>query len=146
MSLEPDPAPDFRGLLDRELRSLVARIADWPPARFGARADTAGVRFVAVTVPEATRADVLDALAALLASLGRRAGSGAPPGASPTPVEVHALADQLKVLSVDLLDAAGVDGLAAEALDAVLQARTAIDGSAPPRDAAAALGAGRTAS
>jgi hypothetical protein len=138
--------PNFRGLLDRELRSLVARIAEWPPARFGARADLDSVAFAPHrsdrSFDPATRADVLDALVGLLADLGRRAGSGAPPGLAPTTVELHALAEQLKVMANDLLDCPDVDDVAAEALAVVLQARTAIDGSAPPRDAATALGVG----
>lgn len=51
----------------------------------------------------ATREQALRELVERLADLGRQAGSGAPAGAVPGQVAVHALADQLAVLVEDLL-------------------------------------------
>ncbi len=86
---DPPPGSLAQALLfQRELTALLHRVAPWSPSRWrahgwaGAAAD----------------------LAAELARLGRRAGSGAPGDAAPGAVAPHGLADQLAVLGTELLD------------------------------------------
>lgn len=115
-------SPSARDLLRRELEALLRRVGPWGVTRWRA----------------AGRADTARRLVLALAEHGRRAGSGAPPGVVPEPVAPHGLADQIAVLAADLLAAGPDDAQARAALGAVLAARTALDGSPPPGDAAAA--------
>ena len=71
---------------------LVERLAGVTPSWFGARA--AGSAH--------SRSHLVRELVLELAELGRQAGSGAPAGAAPHPVGVHALADQVAVLARDI--------------------------------------------
>ena len=124
-------------LLRREITSLRRRVADWTATRWSARAQPADLADAAdhggAPVP-VTRADAAAALVRQLAELGRRAGSGAPPGMLPPRLGDHALADQLAVVGEDLLASPGVDAVAVEALDAVTRTRSALDGTPPPAD------------
>jgi hypothetical protein len=123
-------------LLRRELASLRHRIQDWTVTRWRARAEPIEPLDAA---PSPTRGEVAYALVVRLAELSRSAGSGAPADAAPPRLGDHALADQLAVLADDLLAAPGVDAVAIEALDAVVRARSALDGTAIPTDVAALL-------
>jgi hypothetical protein len=89
-----NPAPDLGRVADR----LTERLSGVNPAWFRARVDRSG------SSPD-TRADALRQLVAVLAAIGREAGSGAPPGAVPHEVGAHALADQVRVLARDVLAA-----------------------------------------
>jgi hypothetical protein len=123
-------------LLRRELASLRHRIQDWTVTRWRARAEPSEPLDAS---PAPTRGEVAYALIVRLAELSYSAGSGAPADAVPPRLGDHALADQLGVLADDLLAAPGVDAVAIEALDAVVRARSALDGTAIPTDVAALL-------
>lgn len=73
---------------------LVERLGGVSPTWFGARAGAGQ-----------TRAAALRSLVVVLAELGRQAGTGAPRGVQPSELGVHALADQVRVLVDDLVDA-----------------------------------------
>lgn len=132
-------------LLARELESLIQRLAGFSPTRWSS-----------TTAGGATRAEVIWRFAEQLAAAGWRAGTGAPQPAAPQPGAPvpaarwdspdlplvrpgdHALADVVAVLGHELLSAPAVDDVAPALLAAVLAARTAVDGTPPPADAAAA--------
>jgi hypothetical protein len=99
--------------LEQVARRLTERLSGVNPAWYSARAATGGGA-------SGSRAEALRALVRQLADLGREAGSGAPLGASPHEVGVHALADQLRVLVADVLAApASAPDIAARATAAV---------------------------
>ncbi|MHB8340736.1 MAG: hypothetical protein ACYDB7_06120 [Mycobacteriales bacterium] len=115
--------------LELEARSLHARVRDFSPARWSARA----------LEGPGTRADALYGLIVTLAALGRRAGSGAPPQATPPRLGDHALADQLAVMVADLVASPGLAEVESDALAAVLAARAAVDGTRLPPTHAGSL-------
>jgi hypothetical protein len=96
------------GQLVDECRRLVDRLTSVNVGWFAARLGD-GL---------STREERLHALVRVLADLGREAGTGAPAGASPRDVGVHALADQVTVLVHDILrapDGARLAGIATAA-------------------------------
>lgn len=130
---------DAARLLGRELESLIHRLGGFSPTRWNSTAAAGG-----------TRAEVIWRLAQQLAAAGARAGTGAPATgrraltarSKSDPLLVrpgdHALADVVAVLGHDLLRAPALGEVAPAVLAAVLAARTAVDGTPPPGDAAAA--------
>jgi hypothetical protein len=82
--------------LAREVNRLLHRLRGWSPTAWTVPAVVGG-----------TRAQRAAALSHDLARLGRDAGSGAPVGAEPQPLAPHGLADQVTVLSDELLGLLG---------------------------------------
>jgi hypothetical protein len=110
--------------LQRELTSLVRRVADFSPQRW---ASTAG-EITGHDVDRAgSKSDAVYRLVVELARLSREAGSGAPAGAVPARVADLGLADQLATLAQELLDAPEAGFVADSALEAVQATRAAVE-------------------
>jgi hypothetical protein len=109
--------------LNREVDRLLHRLRGWSPSAWSV-----------ATATGASRASRTAALAGELARLGRSAGSGAPPTATPPPLAPHGLADQITVLADDLLRLLGDvaparrAALVAEAHGVVTAARLDLEG------------------
>lgn len=115
----PAEATAFITAVQRLTERLAGANPGWYAARAGGR-DGVGPR----------RVDVLRALVWTLAEFGREAENGAPAGAVPHDVGVHALADQITVLAADL---ASAPGLTAQFLErGTAQVSTAYDALWPP--------------
>ena len=108
-------------LLDRESRSLVERLHGFTPARYRAAAP-----------PFESRADAAYHVLVELAHL-----SGAP--TSPPRLHDLALADQLAVVTQDLVAANPSDETVAASLAEIVLHRRDVDGSTPLPDVAAAV-------
>ena len=110
-----------RQLVD-ECRRLVDRLSSVNVGWFAARLGDG--------LP--TREERLRALVRVLTDLGRDAGTGAPAGASPRDVGVHALADQVTVLVHDIRRAPDGARLAGTATAAVTSCYDELWGSLIP--------------
>jgi hypothetical protein len=110
-----DTLQDFQ----RDVRGLLGRVHGWSSHTWQARAASGG-----------TRAERLAMLAGELADLGRRAGTGVPPGIAPPRLAAYALADQIAVLADDLVAAlSDAEARPTSWAEIALAARHAVEGT-----------------
>jgi hypothetical protein len=110
--------------LAREINRLLDRVRSWSPTSWEVMIGAGG-----------TRAQRAIRLVDELAALGRQAGSGAPPEATPPRLAPHVLADQITVLADDLLETLDVGAVppadrhhvCVQACEAVAAARRDLD-------------------